>query len=120
MLRKAKILLADRNRHVREFLQREFVREGYQVQIAKDGLELWHLLQEDEPADVLILDVEIPYLDPATLYKHLRERQPTLPIIIHTFFPEEATDLGFQPAALVEKAENPQLLKSVVQALLAK
>ncbi len=112
---KGKILIADKNRHVRDFLQREFSAEGYLVQVARDGQEILHYLNGQAPPDLLILDLEIPYLDELSLLERLEERRPPLPVIIHTFSPEETSFLPLpQAAALVEKKENPDLLKAVV------
>ena len=40
MYDKFTILIADRNRHVREFLRRELMAEDYCVEVAKDGREV--------------------------------------------------------------------------------
>ena len=40
MAKTCKILIADRNRHVRDFLRRELGAEGYQVEVARDGREV--------------------------------------------------------------------------------
>ena len=52
-----KILIADRNRHVRDFLRRELHAEGYRIEVARDGREVLNHLQGHEPPDLLILDL---------------------------------------------------------------
>jgi CheY-like chemotaxis protein len=56
-------LIADRNRHVRDFLRRELTAEGYQVEMAADGREVLSRIEGADPPHLLILDLEIPYLD---------------------------------------------------------
>jgi len=56
-----KILIADRNRHVRDLLRREFAAEGYRVQVAKDGQEVMNISNEEAP-DLFIMDSELPFL----------------------------------------------------------
>ena len=109
------ILIADRNRHVREFLQRELRAEGYRVQVARDGREVLLMVKGDEPPDLLILDLEMPYGDGLTILEQIRHHKPPLPIIIHSFL----TDYANHPdvadtAAFVEKSGNTDSLKAAV------
>jgi DNA-binding response OmpR family regulator len=116
-----KILIADRNRHVREFLRRELRAEGYRVEVAGDGREVLNLLESGEPLHLLILDLEIPYLDELEIWARVKDRQPPLPVVIHTFLPEYPTRLTIpQAAAFLEKKGDTDHLKAVVAELLAK
>jgi DNA-binding response OmpR family regulator len=110
-----KILIADRNRHVRELLRRELGAEGYQVEVARDGRELLALICGDEPPHLVILDLEIPYLDELEIWARLQDRQAPLPVVIHTFLPEYPTHLTVPlAAAFLEKKGDTDELKAVV------
>lgn len=110
-----KILIADRNRHVRDLLRRELMAEGYDVSVAKDGRDAWVVLNGDDPPHLLILDLEIPYLEDLVEMAHFREGEPTLPLIIFSFLPEETEDRAVpQAAAFLEKKEDTDRLKAVV------
>jgi DNA-binding response OmpR family regulator len=114
-----KILIADRNRHVREFLRRELRAEGYQVEVARDGRELLDLICGDESPHLLILDLEIPYLDELEIWTRLKDRRPPLPVIIHTFLPEYPTHLTVPlAAAFLEKKGDTDELKAIVADLI--
>jgi CheY-like chemotaxis protein len=115
-----RILIADRNRHVREFLRRELLAEGYRVQAAKDGHELLRMLEGDEAPDLLILDLEIPYLTELAILDHLKERDPPLPVIIHSLAPTSADQLPLEAEAFLEKDEDTDRLKAVVAQVIAK
>lgn len=116
-----KILIADRNRHVREFLRRELGAEGYQVEVARDGRDLLNRLDGDEPPHLLILDLEIPYLDELDIWTRLKDRQPRLPVVIHTFLPEYPTKLTVPlAAAFLEKKGDTDELKAVVAEVIGK
>jgi CheY-like chemotaxis protein len=116
------ILIADRNRHIRELLRREFEADGYQVRLAKDGKQVWTAINSVEPLDLLILDLEIPYVDGAEIIKRLMDRKPPVPVVIHTFFSEDVKSPAAEKAsALVEKTgDNIVHLKSVVEEVLQK
>lgn len=121
MANHCKILIADRNRHVREFLRRELGAEGYQVEVARDGRELLDRLDADDPPHLLILDLEIPYLDELEIWARLKDRQPPLPVIIHTFLPEYPTQLTVPlAAAFLEKKGDTDELKAVVAEVIGK
>jgi CheY-like chemotaxis protein len=116
------ILVADRNRNVREFLRREFEADGYFVQLAKDELELLHFLESDAEPDLLILDLDMPIYGGPVLMDKLLDRRPRLPVVIHTLLTE---DLGHQAvkraAAFLEKrGNNIDHLKTVVIGVLRK
>ena len=116
-----KILIADRNRHVRDFLRRELNAEGYQVEVARDGRELLNRLDDADPPHLLILDLEIPYLDELEIWARLKDRQPPLPVVIHTFLPEYPTNLTLPIAAtFLEKKGDTDLLKTVVAQVIEK
>jgi len=116
-----KILIADRNRHVRDFLRRELSAEGYEVEVARDGREVLSRINGDDPPHLLILDLEIPYLDEPEVWARLKDRQPALPVVIHTFLPEYPTNLTLPiAAAFLEKKGDTDLLKTVVAEVIEK
>jgi len=114
-----KILIADRNRHVREFLCRELTAEGYQVEAARDGREVLQIINGQNPPALLILDLELPYLIELKVLEVLQERLPSLPVVIHHFQQESEQHLP-EAAAFLEKREDTNLLKEVVSELLGK
>lgn len=115
------ILIADRNRHVRELLRRELLPEGFRVQVAKDGREVLLMVEGPEPPDLLILDLEMPYVNGLSILDRLRDRNPLIPVIIHAFLSEYAGSLKVRhAAALVEKSGNIDCLKTAVGEVLQK
>lgn len=113
------ILIADRNRHVREFLQRELQKEGYDVQVARDGREVLLNLGSDRPPNLLILDLDIPSDGGLSLLKQIRTHYPGLPVVIHTLLTEFAGHPGLEgTAAFVEKSGNTDVLRHAVREVL--
>ena len=93
------ILIADRNPHVREFLRRELMAEGYRVQVAKNGREVLRMIDVDTPAELLILDMDMPYVSGLAILEEIENRKSTLPVIIHTFRMEYEQHPAVQRAA---------------------
>jgi len=119
------ILIADRNRNVREFLRREMMAEGYEVRLAKNGQEVLRWVYGPEPLDLVILDLDLPDSadsNETAILEKIEDRIPTLPVVVHTFL----SDYAHHPAllsttAFVEKKGNSvERLKKVVSGLLRK
>ncbi len=116
MDRKINILLADRNRHVRTFLQRELAGEGYQVILAAEDRELLHLLQTDHLPDLLILDPDLPsYSTKAELLALLHFQYPSLPILIYSLLNDDRK-YGEMSGVVgcLEKGEDIGFLKRLI------
>ena len=79
------VLVVDDSLTVRKITGRLLSREGYNVVVAKDGVEALEKLQEQRP-DVMITDVEMPRMDGFDLTKNVREDASLkgLPIIMIT------------------------------------
>ena len=121
MYSKFTILVADRNRHVREFLRRELMAEDYQVEVARDGREVLTMVAVREPPDLLILDLDMPFVGGLAILEGLQDRAQPLPVVIHSLLTEYISHPTVQrAAAFVEKRGNIDSLKAAVIDVLRK
>jgi DNA-binding NtrC family response regulator len=79
-----RVLIADRNPRIRDFLSREFTLAGYIVRLAETGEQLLKMVFAPIPLDLLILDPDFPDADLSVLTQKLQERVPQLPVVLHT------------------------------------
>ena len=122
MEKEFKILVADRNQHVREFLKRELMAEGYRVRLAKNVQEVLKQVYHTETLDLLILDPDLPGTDKLALLKKLQNRIPALPVVVHTYL-ADYTDYTneLSKLAFVEKSgSSVESLKKMVHEILRK
>lgn len=84
---KATILLVDDDEMIVEVLQRQFIREGYAVEVAFDGAEALSKAQATAP-DLILLDVMMPRLHGWDVVRTLRQ-QSAVPILMLTARGEE-------------------------------
>jgi chemosensory pili system protein ChpA (sensor histidine kinase/response regulator) len=79
------VLVVDDSLTVRRVTQRLLVREGYRVELAKDGLEALERLAEMRP-EVVLSDIEMPRMDGFDLVRNIRAdvRLRDLPVIMIT------------------------------------
>ncbi|MBW2615230.1 MAG: response regulator [Deltaproteobacteria bacterium] len=109
------ILIADRNRHVRELLKREMMAEGYRVRLAKNGREVLEQAYHHEPLDLLILDLDLPDAGEVAILESIEDRIPTLPVVVHSFLSDSANNRAvLSTAVFVEKkGSSIETLKKV-------
>jgi DNA-binding NtrC family response regulator len=80
---KAKLLIVDDEKHIREGLGKALSLDGYDVQLASDGQEAIDKVEEGD-VDLVITDLKMPLRSGEELLKDALERYPYLPIIILT------------------------------------
>jgi pilus assembly protein CpaE len=78
-----RLIIADDDASLRKQLRRYFEARGHQVRVARDGVEAWHLLREEEP-DALLSDVFMPDMSGVELVRTIRRNPGTrhIPILL--------------------------------------
>jgi CheY-like chemotaxis protein len=113
------LLVADRNPHVREFLKRELGSRRYEVEVAKDGREVLAMLEGDRQCDLVVMDLDLPFVDGLTLLEEIARRRTGLPVVLHGFLGECADHPALRcAAACVEKKGNLDKLFSTIKEVL--
>jgi len=83
--RRGVIMVVDDSLTVRKVTQRLLEREGYQVVLAKDGVDALEQVQEARP-DLMLVDIEMPRMDGFDLTRNIRGNDSTrdIPIVMIT------------------------------------
>jgi len=79
-----KILIVDDDAHIRRLLQIKLKKQGYDVILAKDGVEGLNIIHTQQP-DVVVTDINMPRLDGKSLCEQsnvLKKEQPFLTIVL--------------------------------------
>ncbi len=79
-----KVLVVDDEPAVRDSLRRALQLEGYEVELAGDGLEALERLAAENGVDALLLDVSMPRLDGLETCRRLRRDGNALPVLMLT------------------------------------
>jgi chemosensory pili system protein ChpA (sensor histidine kinase/response regulator) len=67
------VLIVDDSITVRELLSATFLKSGYRVEQARDGLEAWEKLRSGLPCELVFCDVEMPRMDGLELLSRLQQ-----------------------------------------------
>jgi len=94
----ARILLAEDDHSMREFLAKALRRAGHDVTDVADGLDAMSALGE-APVDLLLADVVMPGLDGIELARRAAKEQPGIKVMFIT---------GFAAVALKAREEAPR------------
>ena len=82
---KDKLLVADDEQSMREFLEIMFKKEGYHVSLASNGEEVLKLT-EKEIFDLVLLDIRMPRLDGISALKKIKALSPETIVIMITAY----------------------------------
>jgi DNA-binding response OmpR family regulator len=116
----AHVLLVDDDPGLLDVLSLAFGEAGHQVQAAADG-EQGLRAHAQTPADLLVVDVNMPRVDGFTLTRRLRERGDRVPILLLTSRADEVDEafgLGLGADDYVSKPFSTRVLLARVDALL--
>ena len=114
----AKLLIVDDDEGVRLSLQDYFIREGFDVVVAKDGNEALQILN-NTPPNLIILDVQLPYKDGIEICTKIRQKTgQTMGIIMISGVKKEMVDkiVGLEVGAdvyMTKPFETRELLAQV-------
>lgn len=117
----SRVLLVEDEPLTAEVFARALVREGFVVDVARDGLQALRRLQ-DRPPTLVVLDMSLPTLSGADVVRRLRREGHTrLPIVVVSG--SSRADAGLSaddltPGQWIEKPVKPRDLVQVVHGFL--
>jgi two-component system, OmpR family, response regulator len=116
---KGQILLIDDNKDLSRIIKDHLIREGYDVQYAKDGQEGLILARKFKP-QLIILDIVMPKMDGMEFIKALRQESQTPVLILSGKHGDLHQVLGFKLGAddFVYKPICAEVLTARVEAIM--
>jgi two-component system cell cycle response regulator CpdR len=119
----ARILVADDDRAVAEFVRRALVHHGHDVTVVEDGLAALHALHTSPPFDLLLTDIVMPGMDGIALALKVARDYPGLRVLLMSGYAAErqrAHNLDVLIQRVISKPFTLQVLVRVVDEVLAK
>ncbi len=112
-----RILVVDDEAVVREAFEAALAAEGYEVVLAADGRGALRVLRQ-ESFDLVFLDILLPDMSGASVFKWIKRRAPETVVVIITGYPqhdETLTALEYGPAMLLRKPIKLQDISEVLK-----
>jgi DNA-binding NtrC family response regulator len=111
-----RILVADDEEGIREFLAESLEKDGHEIALATNGAEALALARA-EPFDVILTDLKMPKLDGMSLVRTLRTEQPDVEIVVLTAFGDVATAVEAMKLGVFDYLQKPVSSPSAVREL---
>ncbi len=114
------LVVVDDDHEIRRLLSTFLSKHGYYVSTAKNGKELFRLLEQNPSVELIVLDVMIPDIDGIEICRRIRQ-QSHIPIIMLTAISADADRiLGLELGAddYIAKPFNPRELLARIRAVL--
>ncbi|HWP74946.1 MAG TPA: response regulator [Methylomirabilota bacterium] len=114
----ARIVVVDDDDHVREVTEMVLAGAGHSVRATPNGLEALRWLEE-EPWDLLILDMRMPEIDGPALYREVLARWPRAAshVLFVSGMTERPPDRPLDVPVLVKPFSLEELLAAVARVL---
>ncbi len=113
------ILVVDDEPAVREALRRALELEGYEVELAADGVEAIERLEETPDPDAILLDVLMPRVDGIEVCRRLRLAGRRLPVLMLTARAEVSDRVSGLDAGADDYLAKPFALQELLARLRA-
>ncbi|MBO6782703.1 MAG: response regulator [Alphaproteobacteria bacterium] len=112
----AKVLIAEDDDAVREFVRRALVHGGHDVATANDGLDALDHLSDDAAFDLLITDIVMPGMDGIALALKVSKEFPKTAILMMTGYSAERQRAHNLDELIHEVIAKPFSLKQICDA----
>ena len=112
----ARILIAEDDTAVREFVSRALCHDGHDVMAVSDGQQALNML-EREQFDMVLADIVMPQMDGIALALKLSKDCPDLPILLMTGYAAERQRAHNLDALIHDVITKPFTLKEICAAV---
>lgn len=111
---KTTVLIADDNQEVLRSVAEMLREAGYTVIAAATVRAALDLLDADRGIDIVVSDIRMPDVDGFDLFRILRSRFPSLPVVLVTGLPLTDDDMIPRGALILEKPFGIEELRHVI------
>ncbi|RMF92666.1 MAG: response regulator [Candidatus Schekmanbacteria bacterium] len=118
---KCKILIIEDSPFLLKLYSEELTEEGYMVKGCLDGAQALKMVKMNSDIDLIILDAKLPRMDGREFCKKVKERLPSIPVIVNSAYDHLEDDFKEVGAAeYLVKSSNLTFLKETVKKFLKK
>jgi DNA-binding response OmpR family regulator len=112
-----KIMVVDDEKNILKLYQVELEDEGYTVVTANSGKEALDVFDRENP-DIVTLDILMPDMDGIQVLRYLKEKKPTVPVIMLTAYDYRDDFSVWVSDAYVVKSSDLTMLKATIKQII--
>ncbi len=112
----ARVLIAEDDKSVREFVSRALRHDGHEIVSVADGQQALNVV-EREQFDIVLADIVMPQVDGIALALKLSKDYPDLPILLMTGYAAERQRAHNLDALIHDVITKPFTLKEICNAV---
>jgi DNA-binding response OmpR family regulator len=113
-----RVLVVEDDAAVQRLLRLTLTQGGFDVDLASDGLDAFHHLDQESP-DAIVLDLQMPHMDGEEFLRRLRARGDRTPVLVVSAYADRPRrSLGAD--AFIAKPFSPDAVVEAVEHLIAK
>jgi CheY-like chemotaxis protein len=117
-MKTVKLLIVDDEENIRFLFKEELEEEGYEVELASNGLEAIELIRKS-PYDLVILDIKMPGMNGIQALNEIKNISKDLPVILCSAYGEFKQDFSsWASDGYVVKSADTRELKQTIKDLL--
>ncbi len=114
-----RILVVDDEKNILKLYQAELEDEGYEVVTANSGKEALEVFDRESP-DLVTLDILMPDMDGIQVLRYLKEKNPSIPVIMLTAYDYRDDFSVWVSDAYVVKSSDLTNLKNTIKNVIDK
>jgi DNA-binding response OmpR family regulator len=114
-----RILVVDDEKNILKLYQAELEDEGYEVVTANSGREALEVFDRESP-DLVTLDILMPDMDGIQVLRYLKEKKPSVPVIMLTAYDYRDDFSVWVSDAYVVKSSDLTNLKATIKNIIDK
>jgi len=112
-------MVVDDEKNILKLYEMELQDEGYTIVTANSGKEALEVFDRENP-DIVTLDILMPDMDGIQVLRHLKEKKPTLPVIMLTAYDYRDDFSVWVSDAYVVKSSDLTNLKAAIKQIIEK
>lgn len=118
-MKKARLLVVDDEENIRFLFKEELEEEGYEVEVASNGLEALEKIK-NAPFDLVVLDIKMPGMSGIQALNEIKNMHKNLPVILCSAYGEFKQDFSsWASDGYVVKSADTSELKQTIKDILA-
>jgi two-component system, response regulator, stage 0 sporulation protein F len=117
-MKRFKVLVVDDEENIRLLFKEELEEDGYDVDLAANGLEAVGKVRAN-PYDVVVMDIKMPVMDGIQALNEIKKLNKDLPVILCSAYGEFKQDFSswVSDAYVVKSADTTELKQTIGEVL---